>query len=72
VIETKRWRVPRIFQILQRNGRVEPVEMYQVFNMGIGMVAVVTERDVKRAMSILRAKVIGRIERGTGKARLSF
>src|SRR5204863_7895557 len=40
VIETKSWRVPRIFQILQRNGNVDTQEMYQVFNMGIGMVAI--------------------------------
>ena len=44
--------------------------MYQVFNMGIGMVAIVSERDAKRAMSTLRAKRIGRIKRGTGKTRL--
>jgi phosphoribosylformylglycinamidine cyclo-ligase len=70
VIETKSWRVPRIFQILQQNGVVEDTEMYQVFNMGIGMVAAVSERNAKRAMSVLRAKRIGRIERGTGKTRL--
>ena len=70
VIETKSWRVPRIFQILQQNGVVENMEMYQVFNMGIGMVAAVSERNAKRAMSVLRAKRIGRIERGTGKTRL--
>jgi phosphoribosylformylglycinamidine cyclo-ligase len=70
VIETKSWAVPRIFKILQQNGRVSSAEMYQVFNMGIGMVAIVAERDAKRAMSILHAKRIGRIERGTGKTRL--
>ncbi len=70
VIETKSWRVPRIFQILQQNGVVENREMYEVFNMGIGMVAAVSERNAKRAMSVLRAKRIGRIERGTGKTRL--
>src|SRR5438445_5785312 len=48
VIETKSWRVPRIFQILQQNGVVEDTEMYQVFNMGIGMVAAVSERNAKR------------------------
>jgi phosphoribosylformylglycinamidine cyclo-ligase len=70
VIETKSWRVPRIFQMLQQNGVVKNREMYQVFNMGIGMVAAVSERNAKRAMSVLRAKRIGRIERGTGKTRL--
>jgi len=46
--------------------------MYQVFNMGIGMVAIVAERDAKRARSILHARRIGRIERGKGKTRLLF
>jgi len=72
VIDTKSWRVPRIFQILQKNGNVDAQEMYQVFNMGIGMVAVVAERDASRTMSILRAKRIGRIEPGSGKVRLKF
>jgi phosphoribosylformylglycinamidine cyclo-ligase len=71
VIETKSWPVPRVFKILQQNGRVSSAEMYQVFNMGIGMVAIVAERDAKRAMSILHAKRIGRIERGRGKTILS-
>ena len=72
VIETKSWRVPHIFQILQKNGKVSRSEMFQVFNMGIGMVAIVSARDAKRAMSILKAKQIGRIERGTGKTKLIF
>jgi len=72
VIETKNWRVPRIFQILRQNGNIDPHEMYQVFNMGIGMVAVVSERDARRAMSVLKAKRIGQITRGSGRVRLKF
>src|SRR5947209_1922704 len=52
VIETKSWRVPSIFQILQKNGNVDPQEMHQVFNMGIGMVAIVAERNANRAISM--------------------
>src|SRR2546430_9390642 len=72
VIDTKSWRVPRIFQVLQENGNVRRSEMYQVFNMGIGMAAIVSKHDAKRAMSILRAKRIGRIERGSRKTRLKL
>jgi phosphoribosylformylglycinamidine cyclo-ligase len=72
VIETKSWRVPRIFKLIRDTGDVDLAEMYQIFNMGIGMVAIVSERDAKRAMSVLRAKRIGRIERGSGKTRLVF
>jgi phosphoribosylformylglycinamidine cyclo-ligase len=72
IIETRSWRIPPIFRILQRNGEIDSAEMYQVFNMGIGMVAIVSKRDAKHAMLILHAKRIGRIERGTGKTRLLF
>src|SRR5437870_7883684 len=83
VIETKSWRVPSIFKIVQQNGHVSSVEMYQVLNMRMGMVAIVAERDAKRAVSILAAsrtdssrgehtRRIGRIERGKGKIRLLF
>ncbi len=71
VIETKSWRVPQIFKTIGENGDVDLAEMYQVFNMGIGMVAIVAERDAKKTMSILRARRIGRIERGTGAVILS-
>jgi phosphoribosylformylglycinamidine cyclo-ligase len=70
LIQTKNWRVPRIFQILQQNGNIDLQEMYQVFNMGIGMVAVVSERDARRAMLMLKAKRIGQIARGNGRVRL--
>jgi phosphoribosylformylglycinamidine cyclo-ligase len=72
VIETKNWRVPRIFRILQGNGNIDLHEMYQVFNMGIGMVAMVSERDAQRAMRLLKASQIGHIARGSGKVRLEF
>jgi phosphoribosylformylglycinamidine cyclo-ligase len=72
VIETKSWRVPGIFQILQKNGSVDTEEMYQVFNMGIGMVAIVAERNASGTKSILKAKRIGRIEAGSGRVRLKF
>jgi phosphoribosylformylglycinamidine cyclo-ligase len=72
VIETKNWRVPRIFQILQQNGNTDLHEMYQVFNMGIGMVVVVSEHDARRATAMLKAKRIGQIARGSGRVRLKF
>jgi phosphoribosylformylglycinamidine cyclo-ligase len=72
VIETKSWKVPSIFQILQQNGNIDLREMYQVFNMGIGMTVVVADRNARRATSILKAKRIGRIESGSGKTVLKL
>lgn len=67
VIDTRNWRPPRIFQFIAERGNVDPAEMYQVFNMGIGMAVIVSKKDVARVKTILRARVIGRIERGTRK-----
>ncbi len=70
VLETEAWKVPPIFQLMQERGRVPREEMYQVFNMGIGMAAVVAASDAKPLARQLRAKVIGRIEPGRGRVRL--
>lgn len=72
VIDIKSWRVPRIFRMIEENGDVDPAEMYQIFNMGIGMVAIVSEKNAKRTISILSAKQIGRIEPGSGRTCLCF
>jgi phosphoribosylformylglycinamidine cyclo-ligase len=37
VIDTRSWKTPAIFGHIERGGRVDHAEMYQVFNMGIGM-----------------------------------
>ncbi len=70
VIDSASWKVPPIFQLLEERGRVPRAEMYQVFNMGIGMVAIVAPNDVATIGKQLRAKVIGRIERGRGQTRI--
>ena len=72
VIDTKSWRVPPIFEILAKNGKVAREEMFQVFNMGIGMVAIVSRRSADRIRHSLGAKIIGTIEPGHGVTRLVF
>jgi phosphoribosylformylglycinamidine cyclo-ligase len=72
VIDTKSWKVPAIFEILATKGRVARAEMYQVFNMGIGMAVVVGAPDAKALAHQLKAKPIGMIESGTGCTRLMF
>jgi phosphoribosylformylglycinamidine cyclo-ligase len=70
VIDRAGWKAPAIFEILQERGQIDRDEMYQVFNMGIGMAAIVSPNDVATVTRQLRAKVIGRIERGHGVVRL--
>ncbi|MEO6871816.1 MAG: phosphoribosylformylglycinamidine cyclo-ligase [Chthoniobacterales bacterium] len=71
VIETTSWKVPPIFQLLADRGKVPRVEMYQVFNMGIGMAAIVAPNDAVALARQLRATIIGRIEHGSRTTRLS-
>ena len=49
------WPVPAIFGVLQRYGQVEPAEMYNIFNMGVGMVLMVAPDRRDEAVSILDA-----------------
>ena len=70
-VDESTWEPPRLFDELQRIGSVEPAEMRKVFNMGIGMVAVVAADDAHRALDVLRtaghrASVIGEITPGAG------
>ena len=70
VIERESWKVPAIFKILQERGGVPEEEMYQVFNMGIGMAAIVAPNDAISLQMQLHARPIGRVERGRGLVRL--
>jgi phosphoribosylformylglycinamidine cyclo-ligase len=72
LIETESWRVPAIFEFLQEKGKIDRREMYQVFNMGIGMAAIVAAKDADKVAHLLKAKAIGRITKGSGKTRLAF
>ncbi len=66
------WPVPGLFELIRRGGDVAPAEMRRTFNLGIGMVACVPERDVPRALEVLaergeQAFVIGEIVPRTGE-----
>ena len=50
VIDTAAWKPPRLCQILQEGGKVPREEMFQVFNMGVGMALVVAEKDAAAAL----------------------
>ena len=56
------WTAPPIFEIIQREGKISTDEMYRVFNMGLGMVAVCAEDDLTTITDkIPDARVVGRI-----------
>ena len=63
------WRVPAIYGIIGKGGHVDPLEMYQVFNMGIGMVLVVPGKQGDEIAKSLGGRVIGEIVKGNGVVR---
>ena len=56
------WPVLPIYQLIQKEGRISDEEMYRVFNMGLGMVAVCPENKVSQVLTIVPdAMVIGQV-----------
>ncbi len=65
------WEILPVFRLLEKYGKVSHREMFNIFNMGIGMVIALPEADAEKAISILaecgeRASVIGRVVEGEG------
>jgi len=69
------WDMLPIFQIIEQQSGVPDEELYQVFNMGIGMVAIVSADMAAPALKFIRAQkhqawIIGEVLKGTGAARV--
>jgi phosphoribosylformylglycinamidine cyclo-ligase len=54
VLQRRTWRVPPVFETLREAGRVDVVEMFRTFNMGIGYVVVLPPAAVEAACRILK------------------
>ncbi len=54
-IEKKNVRTLPIFDLIQKKGSISEHDMYNTFNMGVGMSVVVSPEDADRALEILRA-----------------
>ena len=72
VIERARWEEPRIFSEIQALGNVSDDEMEHVFNLGLGMLAVVPPGEVHHALDSVRAAgpeawLVGEIIDGHGR-----
>jgi len=70
VIDRGSWAVPAVFRWLQRLGQIEEVEMDRVFNMGIGLVLVVSAyyaQSIRHQLADhgVESWVIGRVEEGS-------
>ena len=52
-VDAAAWQVPPIFRVIQARGGVDEMEMYRVFNMGVGLVLFVPPGDLAKACSAL-------------------
>jgi phosphoribosylformylglycinamidine cyclo-ligase len=74
VIDRSVWRVPAIFAVLAELGEVPDDEQWDVWNMGIGLVAIVPATEAQAALrAVDGAIVVGRVERArAGERRVRF
>ncbi len=71
-IQLKSWQPLPIFELMQKVGDIEPEEMLRTFNMGVGMVLIVSPSDESETLDHLNTQgeaawTIGRIVPGTAK-----
>jgi phosphoribosylformylglycinamidine cyclo-ligase len=69
------WEMLPIFQLIQSRGGVPEDELYQVFNMGIGMVAIIAPGQAETVLRFIRAQgqpawIVGEVVKGSGKAKV--
>lgn len=65
-VELGSWPILPIFDVMQKYGQLNELEMYEIFNMGIGMVLAVKKGDVEKTLEVLvqngeAAYVIGEV-----------
>ena len=75
VVRKGSWDMLPIFRIIAEKSGVPDAELYQVFNMGIGMVAMVAAERAEAVLKFIRAQkhnawVIGEVVKGRGVARV--
>jgi phosphoribosylformylglycinamidine cyclo-ligase len=66
------WSIPPLFCLLQDRGEVSEEEMFRVFNMGIGMIAIVAANDAEAFRQSLGEPtwIIGELKSGSKQVRL--
>jgi len=76
VVDTSTWEVPNVFRQLEKAGGVDRAEMFRTFNMGVGMVVIVSEAAAEGVIHASRAAGIhawrlGNVTNGAGQVVLT-
>ena len=71
------WDILPVFKFLEEKGNIPHREMFNIFNMGIGMIVVLPAQDAEKAISILelhgeKASVIGRVTTGNKEVKINL
>lgn len=69
IVDTTRWKRPKPFAFFHDEAGIDHAECYEVFNMGIGLILVVTPAEVDRVVALAKkaghkTTVIGELIRG--------
>ncbi len=72
VIDRASVKIPPIFTLLQKKGGIPERDMFNTYNMGVGMVVIVAPKDADKALKVLKkngedAYVIGKVAKGEDK-----
>lgn len=70
-IEKKAVKIPEIFKLIQSKGKIDERDMFNTFNMGVGMCVTVAKEQADEALKVLRscnenAYILGEISEGDG------
>ena len=71
-IERGSWPVLPVFELIEKHGKVDNTEMHQVFNMGIGMTAIVSGTKADSVLRSIRRRghaawIVGEVTKGRGR-----
>ncbi len=55
-IDWKSWKEPAVFGLIRKLGKVPEEDMRKTFNLGIGLIAIISEVDADNALEVLRAE----------------
>lgn len=76
-IDKNSYEVPAIFKLIQKEGNIPERDMYNTFNMGIGMAIIVSKQDLEKSLQILKeagetAYVIGEVVEGNKEININL
>jgi len=68
-ISLSSWEIPPIFNYIKKIGKISDKEMFKTFNMGVGFIFIISEKDAIKALSTLKAcgydsNIIGIVKKG--------